>query len=818
MLPDKQIKKEFKLIAQKNPEKYYPVITLKELGFSRKQCSNCSTFFWTVTEREICDDPQCVGLFRFIGDPPGSKRLDYIQVWKEFSSMFKKFGYTPISRYPVVARWNPTMDYTIASIAAFQPYVVSGEVEPPANPLVIPQFCLRFNDIDNVGITGHMSGFTMIGQHTFVSPKDYDINKYFREIYEWLTKGLGLPKNEITFHEDAWAGGGNFGSSMEFFTRGLEVGNQVYMQYEQTPSGKKELPIKVLDMGMGHERNAWVSQGSFSVYDTVFPNTMRNLYNKTGINPDTKFMEKFMQNSSILNIDEVDDIDQAWKTVAKNMNVDLKDLRSKVVPLSQLYSVAEHMRSSLFVLADGGLPSNVGGGYNLRMIIRRSLGFIEKNGWDVSLNDVTSWHADYLKKMYPELKEKLDQVHAILDVEKRKYNKTREKTKQIVAKLSNVSEEKLLQLYNSQGISPDMIPGQKTPDDFYMRAAELHEKRKHVAATNKEEVSLGDLEETKSLYFDDYKLLSFKAKVLKIIEDVVVLGKTAFYPTSGGQMHDVGTINGCEVTEILKQGAYVLHKVKGINFKEGDIVEGKIDEQRRIQLAQHHTATHIINTAARRVLGEHINQAGAFKDVDKARIDITHYDSLTNEEIKKIEAEANKIIEQQIPIEKKFYPRSEAEKLFGVNIYQGGVAPGRMLRIVNIVGVDVEACGGTHLDNTAEAQGIKILKSSKIQDGIIRITFTAGKAAEREGKQEGGLLLELQGLLGCDNAKQIPARAQELFSLWKKVVKKKKDVEKKLISTEEFEGDILIEAAKILKTQQEHLIKTVKRFLEDLGL
>src|SRR3990167_97509 len=213
-------------------------------------------------------------------------------------------------------------------------------------------------------------------------------------------------------------------------------------------------------------------------------------------------------------------------------------------------------------------------------------------------------------------------------------------------------------------------------------------------------------------------------------------------------------------------------------------------------MAQHHTATHIINAAARTVLGRHVNQAGAFKDVDKARIDITHYETLAEEEIEKIEKEANRIVKQHIPIEKSFYSRNEAEHAFGV---------------------DVEACGGTHLDNTKEAELIKIIKSTKVQDGVIRIVFVAGKAAKEEVKDEEGTLVQLEKLLHCERA-EIPGRAEELFTLWKNVVKKKKDVPKKLLSHTQYKGDILGESAMVLKTQPEHVVKTVERFLTELGM
>jgi len=822
MLPDKVIKEKYKPIFWKNPEKYYATTVLKEEGFTRSICKTCKKPFWSILKRTACGDPACSGEgFAFIGKSPAKNSLSYVDVWKNFSKMFTKLGYTPVKRYPTVARWNPTMEYTNASIAAFQPFVISGEVEPPANPLVIPQFCLRFGDTDNTGITmSHNTGFVMIGQHSFVSPEKWNQNEAFRHMLAWNSKGLGLKKEDMVFHEDAWAGGGNLGCCMEMFSKGCELWNQVYMLYEQTPSGVKDLNIKVLDMGLGMERNAWFSQGTGTIYDATFPTVIKNLEKITGVKKNEKLLQKYTPHAALLNADEVANLDVAWKTVAKKIGTDVKSLREDILPLSHLYSVAEHMRSVLVVLNDGGLPSNVGGGYNLRMLIRRSLGFIELHNWNVSLPDVCGRHARALKKLYPELEEGLEDVEKILDVEKTKWHNTIEKTKSIIARFTpqELTEKKLIELYDSQGISPEMIPCVKAPDDFYAKVSEMHEQKAHKAATVKEEhVAIGTVPDTKALYFQDYKRTSFTGTVLKIVDDVVVLDQTAFYPTSGGQLHDLGTLNGCEVTEIWKQGSVILHKVKNISFKEGAAVTGAIDVKRRIQMAQHHTATHIINAAARRVLGRHVNQAGAFKDVDKARIDLTHYESLTPEQTDAIEKEANAIIGEGIRIDKKFYTRNEAEQKFGVNIYQGGIAPGKMLRIVDIKDTDVEACGGTHLDNTAEAEKIRILSSSKIQDGIVRITFVAGNAATQEEKQEGDILGTLQKLLKCER-NEIPWRAEELFILWKDIVKKKRKREKVLVSHKKYAGDVLAETAKILQTQPAHIVKTVQRFLDEMSM
>ena len=831
---DKQIKKEFKATASKNPHKYYATSVLKAEGFSRKHCTKCGTYYWSVISDDICGNPLCSGGFRFIGNTPAKNKLDYIELWKEFSRLFTKLGYTPIKRYPVVARWRDDTDFVQASIYDFQPYVVSGEVEPPANPLVVPQPVLRFNDIDNIGITGsHYCCFIMIGQHAFMKPKDWDQARFFSDIHNWLKIGLGLKNDEIKFHEDAWAGGGNFGPCMEYFSRGLELGNQVYMMFEQTPSGNKELNLKVLDMGMGHERNAWFTQGKSTSYETTFPTVVKKLYSITGIKVDEKLMEKFLPYSSYLNVDEVEDIDKVWKEVSHKVGVDVAELRTKILELAALYSVAEHSRALLFALSDGALPSNVGGGYNLRVLLRRALSFIDKYKWDIHLPDVCKWHAEYLKPLFPELRENLKEVEKILEVEKGKYEATKQKTHSMISKLvkEDIDDKKLFLLYDSYGITPELVReegiklGKKiiVPENFYAQIAELHSKQIQEHATKREEkLNLEGIPETKALYYSDYAKNRFKAKIIKIIDRKVILDETYFYPTSGGQLHDLGKMNGIEVLDVFKQGNVIVHTLKEMNgLKEGQDVECEIDIVRRMQLAKHHTSTHLVNAAARKILGNHINQAGAKKDIGYATIDLTHYQSITDEELKQIEDEANRLVKKSITVHSNFLPRTEAEQTYGMTIYQGGAVPGKLLRIVNIEGVDVEACGGTHLKNTSEAGEIRILKATKISDGIVRIYFTAGEAAKREKESKSGILEEASKILKVE-IEELPSRVDELFRKWKsakKAIEKKKDVEIEefeLKIREKFEGDILPKVSEILKTQPEHVVKTIKRFLSEL--
>jgi alanyl-tRNA synthetase len=742
---DKEVKKEFKKKAQQSPEKFYPVGALKELGFSRSKCSNCGTYFWAVDrKRTICGDSNCVGGFSFIGNSPAKKKLDYIQTWKEFARIHTKLGYTPIPRYPVVARWRTDTDFVQAGIYIFQPYVVSGEVEPVANPVVEPQVCLRFNDIDNVGITGsHYVAFVMMGEHAFQPPEKFSPQTYIRDHLTWLNQGLGLDYSELTLHEDAWAGGGNLGPSMEFFSRGLELSNQVYMQYEILPNGSyRDLKLKVLDMGQGQERVPWFTQGLSTSYETTFPTVMEKLRKVTGVKTDPAFMKQFLPYAALLNVDEVENVDLAWKKVADALKTNVAELKTRVQEQAALYSVAEHTRALLFAFHDGALPSNVGGGYNLRVIHRRVLDFMQKYGWKIDIAKLCEWHAQYLKPLFPELSENLDEVVKIFEVENGKYHAALMRARETVRKVvkGKITSDLLLQLYDSQGITPELVAeeaakanvGVKIPDNFYARVAELHEKRAQVHETKKDEkLDIGDVAGTHALYFDDWKVpKKFTGRVVKVIGKHVLLDETWFYPTSGGQLNDLGYLGAYRVLDVFKQGQWIIHTLDvEPKFKIGDSVVGTIDSERRAQLAQHHTSTHIINAAARRVLGSHVNQASAKKTVEKGSIDITHYSRLTEEEVLAIEKEANAIVKKGIMVKKQFMPREEAEKKFGVSIYQGGVPPGKLLRIVQISGVDAEACGGTHLNNTSEASIIHIIASSKIADDIVRIEFVAGKAA-----------------------------------------------------------------------------------------
>ncbi len=738
-----ELKQEIKEEASNNPDKFFATDVLREKGFSRGKCKECGLYFWAKNEdREICGEPECGDGYTFINDSPTEVELTHTESWELFQEFMQDREYTSIDRYPVVARWRDDVEFTGASIYCFQPYVVSGEAEPPADELIIPQPSLRFNDVDNVGITGrHYTNFTMIGQTCFQPPEKYDQDRYFRDMFEFAVEGLGIPEEKLILHEDSWGGGGNLGACMEFFVDGLELWNQVYMFYKQTPEGYEELDLKVLDMGMGHERITWISRGTETSYESVMPETLSKMKERTGLEIDQEIWEKFLPHSSELNIDEVEDIDEKWKEVAEKIDEDVDELKDAIKPAAALYSIAEHSRALLFALADGKIPSNTGGGYNLRMIYRRAKDFIEKYDWDLDMKEVTRWNAEELESMFPELLASMDEVEEILEVEAEKYEKAREKAREKLEEFDEQpSLDKMVELYESHGVSPEMMDehGFTVPEDFYTQLGQEDE----AVQTAEEEFDLEDIEDTEKLYYDrrePYRQedgstdhFSFKAEVLRIIDDEwVVLDRTMFYPQGGGQRYDVGKLNGNQVEEVQKQSGVVLHRAPKHDLEEGKRVKGVVNGEKRKQLAQHHSTTHMVNAAAREELGEHIYQAGANKTLEKARLDITHYEKPGREKLDEIEARVQELIEDDHEINVLELPKSEAEQEYGFRIYQGGAPPGNTIRLIDIEDVDIEACGGTHLTRSSHAEEFYITGSKRIQDGVIRLEYKAGEAAEK---------------------------------------------------------------------------------------
>ncbi|MBI2184139.1 MAG: alanine--tRNA ligase [Thaumarchaeota archaeon] len=757
------------------PDKYYKVALFEREGFTRRQCASCGKFFWTLDpNRKVCAEQPCQ-YYEFLGNPPTPIRLDYIETWKRVEEFFVKNGHTSVRRYPVVCRWRPDLFFTVASIIDFQ-RIEGGKVvfEVPANPLIVPQMCLRFNDIQNVGVSGrHYTSFCMIGQAAIANSEGYWKDRCIDLDYDMLTQVLKIPKEEIVFLEDVWVGYGAFGYSLEYHARGLELGNAVFTAFEGTIDDHKEMPEKVIDMGAGLERFTWITQGTPTSYDCVFGPVIPRMLKELGVEYDEDFFMQYAKIAGTVNVDETPDIRAAKTKVAQSLGVSLEELEKKVKPLEAIYAVADHARTLAFAIADGGLPSNVGGGYNLRVIYRRAIDFLNEFKWKLKLEDVAKWHVDYLRPIYPELDEHKNDIEIILGVEEKRYQSTRERIGKLATTLQKsttpLGEEDLIRLYDSEGVTPEMLVKHglqiAIPQDFYAKVTARHVVPKKMVETYKFDVD--GLAPTRLLFYEDQNLFDFQAKILKVFEGrFIILDGTSFYARSGGQEPDIGKIEDFEVVNVEKYGHVVVHELKNPPpFTEGQTVNCSVDRHRRGILMRHHTATHVLNGAARKLLGPWVWQHSAYKDIDKARLDVTHYAHLTREDIQKLEEMANEIVIKNVPVIKEILPRGEAENKYGFTIYQGGVVPGKEVRIQNISGWDVEACGGTHCTRTGDIGFIKILKAERVQDGIERLEFVAGEVALKQIQSQAQTVSELSQRLGAPQDKIVESVNNSLTHL-----------------------------------------------------
>ncbi len=416
----------------------------------------------------------------------------------------------------------------------------------------------------------------------------------------------------------------------------------------------------------------------------------------------------------------------------KNAGITEDQLNKMITPLEGIYLIADHLRTLIFAITDGALPSNVGGGYNLRMMLRRINGTINRLNLKLDIDDLIDTHIDYLKDTYPKLDEKREDVKIILKLESARYEDSKVHMKKKAEKIREKgvpSVDELITLYESDGITPEYLKEvdaiSEIPSQFYSKLSDLHQSEKKKAIT---ELPLEELPETETLFYKDDPM-EFEAKVIKVFDDQVVLDKTSFYARGGGQEPDLGTIAGFNVVNADKHANIIVHNLEGGVPKEGDTVSCKVDEIRRANITKNHTSTHIINASSRGVLGSWIWQHSAFKDHDHARLDITHHSSLTDEQVKQIEDAANQMVKEDYPVNIDYYDRGTAEQKYGFRIYQGGVVPVKSVRIVSIENKDIEACGGTHVKKTGDIELIKITKTKRIQDGVVRIEFVSGPTA-----------------------------------------------------------------------------------------
>ncbi len=789
-------------------EAAYRLAYFEEEGFSRRTCPSCDRQFWTRDpDRETCGEPPCAP-YAFIGREVFDASHSLEEMREIFLSFFEEHDHGRIDPYPVAAhRWREDVLLTQASIYDFQPLVTSGQTPPPANPLCVSQPCIRMQDIDNVGKTGrHTMAFEMMAHHAFNAREDLDDPEqyaYQGEVY-WKDETvrycdaffdrMGADLEGVTYIEDPWVGGGNAGPALEVIYEGAELATLVFMSMERDDDGPYELKdgnryaemdTYIVDTGYGLERWTWVSQGTPTVYEAVYPEIIDDMMDDVGLSyteDERDLVARAAGLAGRLDLDTDEDLASARVAIADDLGVSVDDLLELQRPLERIYAIADHTRTLAYMLGDGIVPSNVGAGYLARLVLRRTVRLADAIDLETPIEHLVDRQAERFGY------DDRAVIREMIDAEVDKYEATLDRGRRRVHQLADrygdrgepIPVDELIELYDSHGIHPETVEeiaeatgvAVTVPEDFYARVADRHESTALASEPAAEPDRLPDLPETEKLYYEDQDRMSFEGVVLDCFERDegydVVLDQTMFYPEGGGQPADTGSLSTEEtavrVRDVQAVDGVILHRVDG-ELETGTIVSGRIDHERRRQLMRNHTATHILLDAAREVLGEHVHQAGARKGVANSRLDLEHFRRIDREDAKAIERQANETVRANHLVKQSWPDRHEAEAEHGFDLYQGGIPPGRRIRLIE-VGDDVQACGGTHVGRTGEIGLISINRTERVQDGVERLVFSAGSAAIERMQERDDWLKDAAAVLDV-TPDAVPATAERFFEAWK---------------------------------------------------
>ncbi|MDD1719221.1 MAG: alanine--tRNA ligase, partial [Methanoregulaceae archaeon] len=494
---------------------------------------------------------------------------------------------------------------------------------------------------------------------------------------------------------------------------------------------------------------------------------------------------------------------QLRSKVAQAIDVPIEKLDRMITPIEKVYAIVDHTRCLAYMLGDCIVPSNVREGYLARLVLRRTLRMMNDLGVKEGIGNLIEEQMRIIGNRTFEQDPVI--IRSIVDREVEKYGSTLTRGTKIVQKIARSYKSKtqrvplkeVITLYDSHGIPPEMTREiamkegavVDLPDNFYSLIADMHSASGTVEAADpyvKYQARIKGLPATRRLYYEQPCATEFEGMVIDSFDGYVVMDQTLFYPEGGGQPADTGMLITAEsmvrVEEVAKIGEVILHQVSGGVLKRGDRIKGIIDEERRWSLMRHHTATHLLLRASKEVLGAHIHQAGAQKGPESSRIDIRHYTHITPDELHRIEIAANRMVMADCPVAVTHMDRVAAEQEHGFSLYQGGVPPGRNLRIVSVAG-DVEACAGTHCESTGEIGTIKIIRVEHIQDGIERIEFSAGLAAIEYIHRLDRMVSDSAGVLSVQ-PENMTATVTRFFSEWKDRGKEIERLSERLVALE----------------------------------
>ena len=726
---------------------------------------------------------------------------------EKYLSFFESKGHLRLPSFPLVPINDKSLLLINSGMAPMKKFF-TGEEEPPRHRVTTCQKCIRTPDLERVGHTArHGTFFEMLGNFSF--------GDYFKEdaipwAWEFLTKTLEIPEDLLwpsIYKEDdeaydIWVkkvgvnpahvvrlgkednfwehGTGPCGPCSEiYFDRGekygcgkpdckpgcdcdryMEIWNNVFSQFNNMGDGTyTELAQKNIDTGMGLERLACVMQGVDNLFEV---DTVRKI------------------------------LDTVCSIAGKSYGKDAKDDISIRV-------VTDHIRSATFMISDGVIPSNEGRGYVLRRILRRACRHGKLLGINRSfLPELCEVAIGESKDAYPELAEKKTYILKVIAMEEERFDATIDSGLSILSGLieeakktnqTTLAGKEVFKLYDTFGFPIDLTREIAAEAGLEIDEAEFEAlmKEQKVRAREARANISGWSGTAKTLFadlpktnFTGYNTTSDTGMILAILSEdspvdavsegecTVILDKTPFYGEGGGQIGDTGiiTCHGAvlNVLDTKKTDGIYLHlcAVAEGTFHTGDVVQTEVDAHRRAAIMRNHSAAHLLQSALRRVLGNHVEQAGSYVSDTVCRFDFTHFAPLTAEEIAKVEALVNEDIFDAAPGTMTEMPIDEAKKLGATALF--GEKYGKIVRVVRMGEHSVEFCGGTHVDNTARIGLFKILSESSVAAGVRRIEATTGEGVLKLLAEKNALLADASKALKVQKPGDLAPRATQLHA------------------------------------------------------
>ena len=717
---------------------------------------------------------------------------------------------------------------TVAGMVPFKPFFL-GEKEAPFPRITTYQKCIRTNDLENVGRTPrHHTFFEMLGNFSFgdyfkkeaiewsweyitkvlkLDPERLYVSVYKTddEAYEIWNKEIGVPEDRIVRlgEEDNWWAAGpvgscgpcseiyydtqNMGKNNEEINckpgdegdRFLEIWNLVFTEWNRLEDGSLvPLPEKNIDTGAGLERIASVVQKKDNNFETdIFM-------------PIIKGIEKVL------------------------------DIKKEEFEIT-VKVIADHIRASVFLIADGVLPSNEGRGYILRKIIRRAFGagIVAKQKLDITKDDLflyklVPYVVENMKEAYPELVEKQEYIEKVLRLEQERFALTLKNGIEMLTEeiekmdkegIKKLSADASFKLYDTFGLPFELTELILENQGYEVSEEEFNQKlEEQVKRSKNSRVTVSDMikddfidkffEEHGKTEFTGYEKFEDEGKILHIAKSEgisgyeVIFDRTPFYAESGGQVADTGIITSGEfegkVVNVVKKHDVFIHQVevkKGIAPAVGAEVKMKIDADRRKDIQRNHTATHILHKVLRENLGTHVEQSGSLVDDEKLRFDFSHYEAIEPEMIEKIEKSVNDIILSNLKVKIDFENIEDAKKRGAMALFSDKY--GDVVRVVEIDGYSIELCGGAHVKSTGEIGLFNIESESGIASGTRRITATTGHASLKYVNKLEEKLSKVAGMLKTDG-KNVVDVVEKYIAEAKNIVKEYEQLQTKLVKYE----------------------------------